>query len=252
MKGLAFEYNKLKTNKLLYGLCLLIVVFIVYCQYDAMRSGIDAPGYIISTGLASLNITGTFFCIFTGAFVFYSDWNWNTYQYLFIHATNRRKVCYAKFLIILLSTLFVLVLVIVFTCGVYIISTGTLAGMFPNKLVLQILYTLISMFFWSGLSFTLTALTRNVIIGVLVPFALSNFEVLLYQYIGLDIARFLPSFNIKSLLSFAFDNLKPGSMIIFPNFGYDIGAFNHFYIFVFLLVYFIVNLRIFQKMEVPS
>jgi hypothetical protein len=233
-------------------LCFIVIVFIAFCQYDAVRTGINAQGYIFSTGLATLNILGTVYIIFIGAFAFFNDWHWNTYQHQFINISNRKKICSLKLLIILMSSLFILILVVIFTCGIHFMNTGSINGILPDKFALQLLYTLLSLVFWGELAFTLTALTRNIVIGVLIPFVVNNFEILLYQYIGQKFSRFLPSYNLKSLLSYSFDNLKSGSMIVFPDIGYGFGIFNHIYLFVLLTFFILVNIYIFTKMEIPS
>ena len=217
-----------------------------------MYAGIDARGYIVSTGLASLNILGSFFAIFVGAFVFSNDWQWNTYQHMFINSVHRRKVCLYKLTIIALSAMFVLFLVVVYTSAIFLMGNGTLINVFPEKFALQIIYTYLSLFFWGIFAFAMSALMQNIIIGVLIPFALSNFEMLIYQHIGMKASRMLPSFNIKSLLYYAFDNLKPGSMIIFPDFGYSFNLYSHLYVVFCILAFITVSVIIFSRIEVPS
>lgn len=247
-----FEYNKIKSSPILYIFAFLPIAFVTFAHFDAIKEGINLKGYLMSTALITLTVLGQFFIILLGTFLYTNDSRWNTHQHMYLNLKSRQKVLNLKVLMILLSSVFITVLIVLYSFAISIFSGTSFSDLLPEKFILQMVYVLITLFFWGVLSLSLSIFSNSSVIGILIPFAISCFETLLYQHIGLVFAKALPLFNIKTLLFYAFDNLKSGSMIVVPNIGYRYGVFSHLYLFIALCILYTVSRIYVSKAEIPS
>lgn len=253
MRLIFFEYNKIKKSSITYVLLLVVLAFLICSHYDATESQIEMQGYRVSIGLATLNVLGIFYSIYVGSILFFNDWNWNTYQHMLLtHGVNRVKASILKMIMILLSNLFAILIVLICSVWLHWIYSGDFNGVFDEKVFFQIVLTFFNMSFYGLFSFFVSLSSRSFVLGLMIPFIVFNFESLLYDFLGTDIAIFLPNYHIKALLCEAFTNLKPGAMILFNDIGYHMGFGNYLYLFIATFAIVFGIFRFMNEIEMKS
>ena len=253
MNVILSEIQKLKHSKVLFILFSVIVALIVCAQYDAADIGITSAGYIVSTSLAILNYFGLMLSYVMGAMVFYNDYSWNTLGSLLTGKTSRAKAAWNKIVTIVLMNAGLELTVVLFAVAVHLITGKAADKLIPNQFLLQVIVTFVNLVVWGLLAFALTAITKSIILGILIPFVITSFEMLVYSYLSQAILRFLLNYNIRALIVECFSNLRSGSMIVFPDIGYVGNCIGHTcYIAVVLCILVVTSVLSFKKEEVTS
>ena len=253
MNVILSEIKKLKHSKVLFILFFVIVAFIVYAQYDAAEIGITSAGYIVSTSLAILNFFGVMLSYVMGAMVFYNDYTWNTIGWLLTGNKSRSKIALTKIVTIFLINAGLELVVLLFAITIHLITGKTAVKLIPNQFLPQVIVTFLNLIIWGLLAFTLTTVTKSIILGILIPFVITSFEMLVYSYLNQVILRFLLNYNIRALIVTCFSNLKSGSLIVFPDIGYNGSLISHICFLFFVMTALIVTAVLsFKHKEVTS
>ncbi len=247
------ELRKLKHSKVLFGIFLLILAFVVYAQYDAATTGITSKGYIVSITLAFFNNLGLILAYVLGAMIYYQDDAWNTFQHMLTGRVSRNQVVGYKLLTIVAGNAGVEIVFIVFALAIHVITGRPVDRLLPEQFVIQAAITFINLNMWGIIAFAITTVTKSITLGILIPFVFTNFEMLVYPYCSKVLLRFLPNYHIRSMLTSSFNNLKSGSMIVFQDTGNRDGWMTHFlYVLIVVGIMIAIVFFGFRKEEVKS
>lgn len=250
MRQLSAEYRKIGSSKLLFLLLALLIGFVAFIWFDAVHSGIQLRGYLTSCGLLLTCVIGANIAAVTGAMIAGNDLRWNTLQHACVRC-GRKNTLLVKVLLVFTADLFIPLFVFLFSAGIRLTS-GAASDIFPAQFFLKFVYTFEDLVYWSMLSFTVTLALKTMLPGILLPFALINFESLTYRHIGMELGRWLPDYRLKSILSSVFRDLRSGSMIVIPDLGYQYHFGCHIYVICSVIVFFLISLAVMEKAEVES
>lgn len=237
MRFMISEFKKLKSSKALFIAFLLNVAFVFCVQLFAAKQGIAAKGFLFSNVMAFLNSLGLIIIHVGGALICYNDYSWNTQQHLLTGIHSRRQVIVFKLLTIAMGSVGVVTTLTLLTMSAHLMGGGPLDMFLPNQFVLQIGVTVLDLFLWGIVAYTITTLTKSMAIGFFIPFVISLFEILVYPYLSVGVRSFLPDYNIQSLLERSFSNLDSEALQGVVETGSKAGSLQHLiYIGLFIAV----------------